>query len=170
MWTALDLVGLSVAHLPDGRALSLAHGPGGGAGVADSRGDVAVRRVRGMGELPTALVRYDDGSTVARFADGREEPYAIPPGETVVMLDAPGRPYLRVTRESRGPVQFSTEIEELRPLWEERDRLEASRATMPEMEYRYTLRRLEERERAVVSDPQHAAMLREFYDRMTRRR
>lgn len=120
-------------------------------------------------ELPTALVRYDDGSTVARYADGREEPYAIPPGETVVMLDAPGRPCLRVTREGRGRVQFSAEIEELRPLWEARDRLERGRAEMSEMEYRYALGRLEERERATIRDPHHAAMLREFYERMTRR-
>lgn len=29
MWTTLGLTGIAVAHLPDGRSLSLAHGPGG---------------------------------------------------------------------------------------------------------------------------------------------
>lgn len=92
-------------------------------------------------ELPTALVRYDDGSTVARYADGREEPYAIPPQMTVVRFDAPGQPFVHVHREHLPPAILAAQ-KAARDAREARERLEELRPVMSPIAYSYALHAL----------------------------
>ena len=115
-WVAAPELVVTNAHVVAGQDDTTVEAPGSGrldaeAVAFDTRNDVAVLRVRGLGARPLRLVEPDSGDAVAILGYPENGPFAASPGRigptsTVITEDARGRgPVARRVTSFRGRVR-----------------------------------------------------------------